>query len=150
MRRLRAMGIFYYGPLIPNRTCSPAGRIRTSYLPLVSTYVFLSGDNTSRYKAMTTNCISRCLRVPEGEPLREELRNIRRLIESGLPLHAEAKLQPGRRVRLRTGVLRGQEGVLIKRHGKRRLLVAVRFLQQGAAVLLVDYDVEVLDKPTPS
>jgi transcriptional antiterminator RfaH len=83
--------------------------------------------------------------VPDCRQLADELRRIHHLIRSGLPVHREAELEPGRRVRLRTGPLRGHEGILIKRHGKRHLLVAISFIQQGASVLLDDYDVELID-----
>ena len=41
MRRLRALQIPFYSPLIAKRAKSPAGRVRTSYLPLFPCYVFL-------------------------------------------------------------------------------------------------------------
>ncbi len=46
------------------------------------------------------------------------------------------------KVRIRSGPLSGIEGSVIKRHGKDTLLVAVNFLQQGASVVLNDYDME--------
>jgi hypothetical protein len=48
-------------------------------------------------------------------------------------------------VRVKAGMLRGQEGMIIRRQGETRLLVAVNFLQQGASVLLDDIAVEQLD-----
>ena len=41
MRRLRAQNIAHYGPMVPKRTRSPGGRIRTSYVPLFAGYVFV-------------------------------------------------------------------------------------------------------------
>ena len=38
----------------------------------------------------------------------------------------------------------GLEGVVVKRRGKDWLLVAVQFLQQGASVMLEDFQVEPL------
>jgi transcriptional antiterminator RfaH len=45
-------------------------------------------------------------------------------------------------VRIRSGALRGLEGVVVKRHGEERLVVAVRFLNQGASIELEDVDLE--------
>jgi len=36
MRRLRALDVAFYSPIIARRSCSPSGRVRTSYVPLFS------------------------------------------------------------------------------------------------------------------
>jgi transcriptional antiterminator RfaH len=144
MRRLRALDIPHYGPTIEKRGRTPKGRINTSFVPLFANYVFLYGDATQRYAALTTNCISRDLVVVEGEQLASDLKQLRRLIQSGLPITPEAKLEPGTRVRMRSGPLVGQEGTVIRRHGETRLLVAVKFLQQGATVQIDECDLEKL------
>ena len=143
MRRLRVADS-YYGPTIEKRGRTPKGRINTSFVPLFANYVFLYGDATQRYAALTTNCVSRDLVVVEGEQLATDLRQLRRLIQSGLPITPEAKLQPGARVRMRSGPLVGQEGIVLRRHGETRLLVAVKFLQQGATVQIDECDLEKL------
>lgn len=142
MRRLRRLEIPYYCPLIKRRVRSPSGRVRVSHVPLFSSYVFLHGTNEQRQKAMTTNCISRCLEIPDGRQLTHDLRQIQQLIRLDAPLTPEARLEPGERVRIRSGAMVGLEGVVIKRHGQERLLVAVVFLQNGASVLIEDIQVE--------
>jgi transcriptional antiterminator RfaH len=52
---------------------------------------------------------------------------------------------PGGRFRVRTGPLRGLEGTVVRRHGGERLVVAVRFLNQGASVEVEDVDLETID-----
>lgn len=145
MRRLRSLEIAHCAPLIPHRTRSPSGRTRTSYLPLFSNYVFLYGDEHSRYQALTTNCVSRDLLVPDGPRLTFDLRQIYRLIASGMPLTVESRLEPGRRVRIKSGLLVGQEGIIVQRRGREHLLVTVDFLQQGASVVVEDFEVEAID-----
>jgi len=142
MRRLRAFEIPYYGPTIERRTRMPKGRICTSHVPLFANYVFMYGDESQRYTALTTNCISRDLVVVEGVQLVTDLRQLRHLIMSGAPIQPEAKLEPGMRVRVRSGPLVGQEGTVLRRHGETRLLVAVKFLQQGATVQVDECDLE--------
>lgn len=142
MRRLRTMGIDHYGPMVKRRTRSPGGRIRTSYVPLFASYIFLRGDDTTRHEAMSSNCISRCLKVENPAELVRDLRQIQRLILSDAPLTPEAKIEPGMRVRIKSGSLAGTEGVVIRRHGVERLLVAVHFLQRGASIQLDDFQVE--------
>ncbi len=142
MRRLRTLDIPFYGPIAPQRNRSPGGRVRTSFRPLFSGYVFMRGGDEQRRGALTTNCVSRCLTVPNAEGLVDDLRQIRRLILADVPLTVESLIQPGARVRVRSGTLRGIEGVVLRREHKERLLVAVRFLQQGASLLLDDFEVE--------
>lgn len=144
MRRLRGLKVPFYGPLAPKKTRSASGRVRVSYIPLFPGYVFVCGDEEHRRLALTTNCISRVLPVPDTVELMHDLQQVRQLILSDAPLSPESRLQAGMRVRVRSGVLAGVEGVVIKRHGKDRLLVAVEFLQQGASVSLEDYEVEPL------
>ena len=145
MRRLRAWAVPFYGPITAKCNRSPSGRVRTSYVPLFPNYVFMYADASCRHTALTTNCVSRTIKVRDGAELTRNLRQIYRLIESGVPLTAEARLQPGRRVRIRSGALYGQEGMIIRRQGKTHLVVAVNFLQQGASVLLEDFEVESVD-----
>ena len=144
MRRLRALDIAFYSPLVPKRTRSPNGRVRESFVPLFASYVFVFGNEQQRHLALTSNCISRCLSVPDGGRLIHDLRQIRRLIELDAPLTIEARIEPGRRVRVRSGSMTGLEGTVVKRRGKDWLVVAIEFLQQGASVLLEDFQVEPL------
>lgn len=144
MRQLRRLSIPHYGPTILKRVPSPSGRIRNSWLPLFANYVFLYGDEDDRYRALTTNCISRTVKVSDGLALTHDLRQVRRLISTGAAITPEARLEVGDPVRVRSGPFTGYEGVVIKRHGTARLLISVGFLQQGASVLLEDCHVEPL------
>jgi transcriptional antiterminator RfaH len=144
MRRLRAMDVAYYSPLVHKRTRSPGGRVRESYVPLFPSYVFVRGGEVERQKALTTNCVSRTLAVTDVARLVGDLRQIQRLIELDAPLTVEARIEPGRRVRVRSGPMAGLEGTVMKRRGRDWLVVAVEFLQQGASVMLEDFQVEPL------
>jgi transcriptional antiterminator RfaH len=145
MRRLHAAEIPFYAPLVKLCKRSPGGRMRTTYAPLFPGYVFLNGDDARRREALASNCVSRCLSVADTGKLVDDLRQIRRLIDADAPLMPESSLEPGRRIRVCYGPLRGLEGVVVKRHGQRRLLVAVEFLQQGASVQIEDCSVEPTD-----
>lgn len=142
MRKLRGMDLAYYGPQVTKRTRSPSGRERSSFAPLFSGYVFVYGDDEARRAALTTNAVSRCLEVVDGRELTQDLRNLRRLISGGAAVTLEAKLEAGTPVRIRSGPFRDMEGIVLQRRGVARILVAVRFLQQGASVEMGDYEVE--------
>ena len=145
MRQLPALDVSFFTPIVSRRNRSASGRIRTTHVPLFAGYVFIYGTEEDRYRALTTNCVSRCLRVPDGATLTDDLRQIRRLIESGAALTPESRLGQGMPVRIRSGALTGLKGVVLKRQNETRLVVAVDFLKQGASVLLDDCQLERLD-----
>jgi transcription antitermination factor NusG len=144
MRRLRSLGVAHYSPLIRRQTRSAGGRTRVSFVPLFPSYVFLCGSDSQRYEAVKTNCICRCLEVRDQRQLVQNLRQVKLLVDCGAPLTPESRIRPGMRVRVRSGLLAGIEGTVIKRQGRQRLLVAVQFLQQGASVQLDDCQVDQL------
>lgn len=144
MRQLASMEVPFYGPLVERRHRSPNGRIRTTFEPLFSNYVFIYGDGSQRYQSLTTNCVSQCYEVKDGQQLADDLRWIARLIEVGQPVTPETRLKTGDRVRVKTGVFAGFEGTILRRDKETRLLVGVNFAQQGASVLLDDCQLELL------
>lgn len=144
MRRLRELEVAFYSPIIARRYRSPAGRVRVSHLPLFTNYVFLCGDNDARYQAVCTGTVSRCLEVDDPTQLVTDLQQIRELIETGAPLTPESKLEPGDLVRIKSGQFAGFEGTIVRRQQETRLVVAVRFMNQGASVLLEDCQLEYL------
>ena len=142
MRRLQAQQIGFYGPVFEQVYRSPAGRLRSSFLPLFPNYVFVHGDESARYKAVSTGCVSRCIEIPDQQGLLRDLQSIRQLLEAGLDVTCESKLLPGQPVRVKNGPLTGQIGQVVERRGQMRLFVTVNFLQQGASVEIDGFDLE--------
>ncbi len=138
MRELAQQDIGFYAPVIERRYRSPNGRLRTSYEPLFSNYVFVCGGEETRYKAVCTGCVSRVMPIPQREELVADLLQIRNLIVSEAPLSPESRLEPGQRVRIRNGLFAGYEGVIVRREKEVRLQVYVRFMEQGVSVSIED------------
>ena len=136
MRHLRASKIPHYCPLIARRTRSASGRVRESYVPLFSCYVFVLCDADQRLKAFKSNCVSRWLDFHDYEKLVSDLHNIRALINVGAPLTPESRLETGERVIVQSGPFAGIEGTIVERRSQRLLIVSVDYLQQGASVML--------------
>lgn len=144
MRRLHGLSIPFYSPMIAKRSKTPSGRRYTAYEPLFRNYVFLYGNDETRYASLTTNCISRTVPVVDNAELTRDLKQFHDLINLDVPLTPEAKLAPGQRVQIRAGQFRGFEGTIIRRQGEIRLLIAVNFIQRGASLLLEDFEVEAI------
>jgi len=140
-RQLVGHEIPFYLPLIPKDNIIRGRRVR-SHIPLFGGYLFLFGTDEERVTTLTTNRISRILPVTDQDRLRLDLKIVRDLIETGAPLAIERRLATGTRVRIKTGSFMGIEGIVLKRRGKCRLLVAVTYLQQGVSVEIDDCALE--------
>ena len=134
MRKLGSKSIPFYAPVIPKRYRSTAGRIRTSYIPLFANYVFMFGDESDRYEAMTTNCVAKYSIVKDPEQLVKDLQQIRTIINADVPLTPEANLSGGDPCRIKSGPFRDYEGIVIRRGGKTCFLVSVRLLEQSVSM----------------
>ena len=137
MIRLGQQKMDFYCPLIEKRYRSPAGRIRSSWLPVFNGYLLLFGDWDARYFAYTTDYVARDREVAEPHVLAEFLRDIRQIrgaILSGAQLTPEAKIEAGERVIVKNGPFKGYEGTVMRREGKTRLLLTVDFLEQGVSM----------------
>lgn len=144
MRHLRRLEIAHYAPQVENRRRSPSGRIRTTYLPLFNNYVFMRGTEMQRYDAICTGCIQKATEITDIEMFMEDIRQLRELINMGVPLTIESRLEPGENVRVKSGSFKGYEGTVVRREQETRLLVAVRFMEQGVSVRLDDCQLEPL------
>ncbi len=140
-RDLLVRRIPFYLPLIKQTSVRRKRRV-TSLIPLFQGYVFMFGTREERVGSMKTNRLSQVLEVHEPEQLRNDLARLQRLITSGCPLTLESRLAPGAQVRITTGSLMGLEGVVLHRRGHTRLLVDVRFMQQGASIEIDDFMLE--------
>jgi len=134
MRKLASHQISHFGPVVPKRYRSPNGRLRTSFVPLFANYVFMFGNEEQRQTAMTTNCISKCNLIEDREALVADLRQIHKVVDAGVALTPEAKLDTGARVRVRTGPFAGYEGNVVRREGKTRLLLSIQYLAKGVSM----------------
>ncbi len=144
MRQLRQLEIPHYGPQIVHRRRSPAGRIRTTYAPLFNNYVFLCGDDDARYQAVCTGRVQKVTPITDVPAFVNDLRQIQNLINMGVPLTLESRLEPGQNVRVRSGAFAGYEGTVLRREQETRLVVSVQFMEQGVSVKLEDCQLELI------
>lgn len=134
---LYARDIAYYLPLVTRKSLS-RGRTRVAQVTLFPGYVFVCGTEDDRLGVLKTNRVLTVRPAPDGERLRQDLRRFFELISTGAPLLPEARLVAGERVRVKAGPFRDQEGIVIRRNGKTRLLIAIDYLQQGASLEVDD------------
>ena len=143
-RDLFHLQIPFYLPLVSRRLLIRSRPIRT-YVPLFAGYVFAYGTDANRVRALTTRRVAQVFGCNDGLELQHDLRNIQRLIASGRPLTVEARLQPGDRVRIRSGPFSGLDGTICRRKNETRLVVWVKLLQQGVSLEIDDCWLEPVD-----
>lgn len=143
-RQLLRWQIPFYLPLVARDNYIRGRRLR-SYVPLFSGYVFLFARGDERALALTTSRVSSVLEVTDQAELHRDLRQVRHVLESGIPLTVESQLLPGRHVRVKGGAMMGLEGVVISRRDRSHIFIAVNFLQQGASIAIDDCLLESLD-----
>lgn len=141
-RHLRAVDLAYYLPQVAREGRTPEGRKIRSIIPLFPGYVFLLADERGRVEALKRNTIVRALDVPDQEQLESDLRQVNRLLASGLAVAPEPTYPAGARVRIATGPLAGLTGLVLRRQKRDAFVALVRFLGRGAAVDLEDWQVE--------
>ncbi len=145
MRHLVDLQVDFYSPVIERRYRAPNGRLRSSYMPLFPNYVFVHGEELARYQSVCTGCVSRWIEVEDKVSFISDLRQIHQLIATGAAVAPEAKIEPGQKVRVKNGVFKGFEGIVIRRENSIRLLIYVRYMGRGASVALDDCQLEALD-----
>jgi transcription antitermination factor NusG len=132
-RKLLERNLPFFLPL-NKRQWRSQGRLLCSYVPLFPGYVFLRGDRAVVLKTQETNLVARVLEVDDQEQLHSDLRRVYCLMTSGVPITPEDRLKPGVLVEITSGALAGLEGRVLRRGKQLKLVIEVRFLQQGVSV----------------
>lgn len=141
-RHLLDRRVAFYLPLVIQESRTPGGRKICSNVPLFPGYLFLLGDARDRLEAFQAHSLVQCLEVGDQPGLDRDLHQIYRMLSSGLPVVPEASHPVGADVRVTSGPLAGLVGKVVRRGGHDRFTAVVHFLGRGAAVDLVDWQVE--------
>jgi len=141
-RDLYNQRLTYYLPQAVREDYTPQGRKTRSIVPFFPSYLFLFGDARARALAFRGNRLVSVLEVVDQATLENDLRQINRMLHSGLSLASAEAVAIGSRVRILTGPLEGIEGTVIRRGNRDQFVAVVNFLRQGAVVDLQDWQVE--------
>jgi transcription antitermination factor NusG len=144
-QRLEERGVTAFLPLV-SETHRWSDRKKTVQLPLFSCYVFakFTPNRLDRLRVLRVDGIFGFVGARgEGTPIPDEqIDLVRSLVETQLPWSSHPFLKIGQRVRIRSGVLDGMEGILVSRNGDRSLVISVDAIQRSLAVRVEGYEVE--------
>jgi transcriptional antiterminator RfaH len=132
-RQILTRAIPFFLPL-HQRQWRNRGRLFSSYLPLFPGYLFVHGSADAPQTALQTNQVARVIPVPDQTRFFADLQRVYQLMQSGLPLTPEERLEPGTLVEITSGPFAGMEGTILRRGTKLRFLVEVKFLKTGVSV----------------
>lgn len=144
-RALDAFRVLYFLPLVSVQH-RRLGRVRHARVPLFPGYVFLCGEWQDRELALKTNRVANVLEVRNQEGLKADLRQIKHLVDTNYPVDLFPALRTGSRCRVKSGPLRGIEGVVLRRRGPWRVYIAVDFIAQSAEIEIDPMLLEVITR----
>lgn len=123
--------IDYFLPLVRSGQRN-VGHEASIEIPLFPGYLFLRGGDEQRYVTLTTHRAAAVFTVFDQEQLTKELATLHRAITGPESIDLYPGIRKGRRCRIRSGRLRGVEGVVIRRRGMCRVFLAIGILGQSA------------------
>lgn len=110
------------------------GRKFRSLLPLFPSYVFVCSDGDDRSEFYRKSRLVRALKVVDQKKLRDELGHLQTALGGRQRLSPWPYLQKGRRCRVRSGPLKGVEGLFDHKKSGARLVLNVDTLGQAVAL----------------
>lgn len=121
------------------------GKTATFEKPLFPNYVFLRLLPHQRKKVFQSDYVANLLDVPDQETFERQIEAILAALETDYEITALPHITVGKRVKIKSGALRGMEGYVEERMGKLLVLLRLDFISQAAAVRVDASDLEVID-----
>ncbi len=143
--RLEERGVTTFLPIV-SEVHRWSDRKKTVQVPLFGCYVFAKfiPNRAERLRVLRVDGVFGLVGARgEGAPIPDEqIDAVRSLVETELPWSSHPFLKIGQRVRIRSGVLDGLEGILVSRNGDRSLVISIDAIQRSLAVRVEGYEVE--------
>lgn len=132
---LAGAGIGYYLPMICRQQNSK-NRVRSSFVPIFSGYVFFLADDFERQSALRSNHVARIIDVGDEVKLVEELTQIALVMTKGAKVYPYDFITEGRWVRVKSGPLKDVVGRVERKERNYRLVLSVEIIMQSIAVTI--------------
>ena len=114
-------------------------------IPLFPGYLFVFAEKERLYDVKYTRGVTRIIGTDLGVPTPipdKQILDIKSVMETEVRLDPFPYLKKGRMVRVRSGPLKGMEGILVERKGHYKLVIRIDLLQKGAAAEVYISDIE--------
>ena len=114
-------------------------------IPLFPGYLFVCAEKERLYDVKYTRGVTRIIGTDLDAPTPipdKQILGIKSVMESDVKLDPFPYLKKGRMVRVKSGPLKGLEGILVERKGHYKLVIRIDLLQKGAAAEVFISDIE--------
>ena len=130
---LEALHAWCFLPLVTHTRVYRGRKIHVQ-LPLLPSYVFMKGQADQAYQLDRNKRLANIIAVTDQARLEWELGNIRRAMDANVPLDPYPYLKKGIRAEVRSGPLRGMQGLIEDRTKLSRLILQVDMLGRAMSV----------------
>ena len=120
------------------------GKTATFQKPLFPGYVFLQLVLRQRQMVYQSDYVANLLDVPDQETFTRQLGDILQALETDLEVFLAPHITAGAAVRIKSGPLRGLEGLVQERAGVTMVLLRLDFISQAAAVKIEATELEIV------
>ncbi len=128
-------GVGHYLPTMLRKHTYPNRSVRTSWLPVFPGYLFVLQESFDKVALLRSNAVVQFMRVPRPEELYADLQNLWMTLVARPSAVAEDQFQPGVRVEVISGAMKGVIGeVLEPRKGGVRLMIKVHMFERAVSV----------------
>jgi len=139
-----SMDIKYYLPLETRIKINGRKKVQTT-LPLFPGYLFCLANEKERYQLLLTHHVANILKVSNHLELLEDIKKVfiaesANFCLSPCELHIE-----GIKARIKTGPLRGVEGIVSRLRGKDCIVLNVNIIDRATAVYLNRTDITIVN-----
>ena len=118
------------------------GKTVVFHKPLFPGYVFLQMPRLRRQKVFQSKYVANLLDVIDQQQFVDQLGDILRALDTELQITLAPEIGEGKRVKIKSGPLRGMEAWVEARYGMSTVLLRLDFIGQAAAVKVEATDLE--------
>jgi transcription antitermination factor NusG len=130
---LKRVGIDHFLPLVAEDRLYGKRRFKVE-VPLFPGYLFIRGSKEGAYTADRTRRVARIIEVMDQARLDWELQNLHVALRNQASMRLYPFLKEGMRVEVKSGQLRGLQGLIEKRSPSGRLILQVEMLGRALAL----------------
>jgi len=112
--------------------------------PLFPGYVFIQIVPESTPKLRQNQYVANLLEPPDQQEFADQLTDILNALDTDLEVRLEPQIVAGQRVKIRSGPLRGLEGIVVQRSGTLEVHLRLDFIGQAAALRLAADELELI------
>lgn len=112
--------------------------------PLFPNYLFLQLGREQTRKVYQSDYVANLLHVIDQNEFEDQLGDILSALDSDLEVYLAPYITEGARVRVKSGPLRGIEGIVEQRAGQTMVILRLDFISKAAAVKMEATDVELI------